>query len=193
MNRIKDIVTEYRNKDITGSVINLSPLNDSDLANVVRMRNHPKMMYYFNQAQKITLDSQIDWYMKYIQRDDDLYWVIKDKSGHVIGTNRLYAITQERCEQGSLMIDYTYAMGAPYAAEAILLSLNFAFDKLGVHIVVNENRHDNKNMNSITKRFGFKFIRENNIRGIIYNYYELYPENYKKNDIEELIQLWMSR
>lgn len=123
--QIKNIVEKYRHENIEGQIVDLSPVAEADLSDIIRLRNHPKMMYYLNQSQELTLTSQREWYDKYLQRNNDLYWTIKDKSGLVIGTNRLYDITSDRCEQGSLMVDNNYAMTAPYAAEAIMLSLDF--------------------------------------------------------------------
>ena len=91
------------------------------------------------------------------------------------------------------MIDTQYSMTAPFAIEGILLSLDFAFDVLGVKTIVNEDRTDNKNMNSLSRRFGFQFLRKSEIRGVIYNYYELHRENYKNNEIVEVLDLWLSR
>ena len=193
MEKIKKIISEYRNKNVAGKIVDLSPVTEKDLPEIVRLRNTPKMMYYFNQSYELTVESQLEWYKKYLQRDDDLYWTIKDKSGKIIGTNRLYDVTPDKCEQGSLMVDENYSMTAPYAAEAIMLSLDFAFDVLGVNAIINDNRHDNKNMNSITKKFGFTFLREIDIRGVTYYYYELYRENYKKTAVEEIIKLWLDR
>lgn len=193
MSKIEEIISEYRRKDLQGKIIDLSPMKDEDLVSIVCMRNDPKMMHYFNQSQKITLNEQKMWFSKYKKRTDDLYWSIKNKDGQVIGANRLYNITETRCDQGSLMIDTKYSMTAPFAVEGILLSLDFAFDVLGLKIIVNENRHDNKNMNSLSKRFGFQFLRKTDIRGVTYNYYELQPENYKRDEIREVLNLWLNR
>ena len=176
-----------------GKIVDLSPVAEKDLADIIRMRNDPKMMYYLNQPMEITLDSQKAWYEKYKERTDDLYWTIKDKDGLVVGTNRLYDITADKCDQGSLMVDTRYSRTAPYAAEAIMLSLDFAFDVLGVETIVNEDRYDNKNMNSLSRRFGFQFLRETDIRGVTYNYYELQRNTYKREEIEEILNIWLSR
>lgn len=193
MEKVADIVAVYRKKDIVGQIINLSPVNEDDLSGIVRMRNDHKMMYYFNQSMEITLEGQKEWYYKYLQRNDDLYWAIKDKNETLIGAIRLYDILPDRCEQGSCMIDSKYSRTAPFAVEAIMLSIDFAFDILGVKTIVNENRYDNKNMNSLSRRFGFKKVNEVNIRDIMYNYYELTKSTYKKDDIVEVLNLWMSR
>ena len=193
MKKVEEIVAEYRQKDLTGKIVDMSPVTEKDLADIIRMRNDPKMMYYLNQPMEITLDSQKAWYDKYKERTDDLYWTIKDKDGLVVGTNRLYDITSDKCVQGSLMVDTRYSRTAPYAAEAIMLSLDFAFETLSVQTIVNEDRHDNKNMNSLSRRFGFQLLRETDIRGIAYNYYELQREMYKRNEILEVLNLWLER
>ena len=193
MKKVEEIVAEYRQKDLTGKIVDMSPVTEKDLVDIIRMRNDPKMMYYLNQPMEITLDSQKAWFEKYRERMDDLYWTIKDKNGMVVGTNRLYDITADKCVQGSLMVDTRYSRTAPYAAEAIMLSLDFAFDVLGVETIVNEDRYDNKNMNSLSRRFGFQFLRETDIRGVNYNYYELQKGTYKRDEIEEILNLWLSR
>ena len=193
MKKVEEIVAEYRQKDLTGKIVDMSPVTEKDLVDIIRMRNDPKMMYYLNQPMEITLDSQKAWFEKYRERTDDLYWTIKDKNGMVVGTNRLYDITADKCVQGSLMVDTRYSRTAPYAAEAIMLSLDFAFETLSVQTIVNEDRHDNKNMNSLSRRFGFQLLRETDIRGIAYNYYELQREMYKRNEILEVLNLWLER
>ena len=193
MKKVEEIVAEYRQKDLTGKIVDMSPVVEKDLADIIRMRNDPKMMYYLNQPMEITLDSQKAWFEKYRERMDDLYWTIKGKDGLVVGTNRLYDITADKCVQGSLMVDTRYSRTAPYAAEAIMLSLDFAFGVLGVETIVNEDRYDNKNMNSLSRRFGFNFLRETHIRGVAYNYYELQKGTYKRDEIEEILNLWLSR
>ena len=193
MKKVEEIIAEYRHKDLTGKIVDMSPVTEKDLVDIIRMRNDPKMMYYLNQPMEITLDSQKAWFEKYRERMDDLYWTIKDKDGLVVGTNRLYDITADKCVQGSLMVDTRYSRTAPYAAEAIMLSIDFAFEVLGVKTIVNEDRHDNKNMNSLSRRFGFQFLRETDIRGVTYNYYELQRNTYKREEIEEILNLWLSR
>lgn len=91
------------------------------------------------------------------------------------------------------MVDTQYSMTAPFAIEGILLSLDFAFEVLGVKTIVNEDRYDNKNMNSLSKRFGFKFLRETDIRVVAYNYYELQQDTYKRDAVMEVLDLWLNR
>ncbi len=63
MDKIAKNVAEYRHKDLVGKIVDLSPVTEEDLPSIVRMRNDPKMMYYLNQPQEITLDSQKSWFL----------------------------------------------------------------------------------------------------------------------------------
>lgn len=46
MSKIEEIITRYREKDLPGKIVDLSPVKEKDLSSIVRMRNDPKMMYY---------------------------------------------------------------------------------------------------------------------------------------------------
>lgn len=58
MSKVEEIIARYREKDLPGKIVDLSPVKEEDLSSIVRMRNDPKMMYYLNQSQEITLESQ---------------------------------------------------------------------------------------------------------------------------------------
>lgn len=190
---MEHIALQWRNKKIEGRVIDLIPVAQRDLPEIVRMRNQPKSIYFFNQASRLTLEMQEQWFQAYLQRDNDLYWGIFTKNGEMAGTQRIYDIKGHICEQGSTVIDEEKAMSGPYAAEAILLSTRFAFDVLGCDTIINCNRNDNKNMNSISRKIGFTFIREKEIHGITYLYYELYKNNFNEQPLIKPIDFWMKR
>ncbi len=193
MKNQREVIKEYRNIKLEGRFIDLIPISESDLSEVIRIRNQPKSIYFFNQNYKLTLDMQKSWFEKYLFRDNDLYWGIHTKDGRLIGTQRLYDISDKICEQGSTVLDEAVAAGGPYAAEAILLSIRFAFDKLNVEKIINDNRFDNKNMNSISKKVGFTFLRERNVKGIKYLYYELSKENFNEVKLQKTINNWLNR
>lgn len=190
---MESIIREYRNKTIEGKCIDLVPLEESMLENVVRLRNQDKSVYFLNQGELLTLDMQKSWFQKYLERMDDIYWAVYDKEDNFVGTMRLYEITDDKCVQGSFIIDEKYAKGAPYALEAELLSIKFAFEVLKINKIINEDRADNANMNSLTKRLGFEFIKDTNVRGVDYKYYELYQDNFKSKKIEAVLDYWVQR
>ncbi len=196
-NDTQTLIAKSRKKTITGKLIDLVPFSSSDAANVAAMRNRDRNTYFFNQSIQLTEEDQLAWYEKYLTRDDDIYWCIYTKDHDFIGTVRLYNVDadSDSCEHGSFMVDEEKAEGAPYAIEALLLSIDFAFDTLQVHKMINQDRVDNKVMNNLSKRLGFKQQKTTIINGAEYNYYLLLMEDYKskRSAFAQIIDYWMER
>ena len=196
-NRIADIVRMYRERRIEGDFVDLVPFTLVDADNVVAMRNREKNRHFLNQTCIITTASQARWYKSYLERVDDIYWSIYNKQNQFIGTVRIYDINEEKdiCDQGSLIIDDDYAEGGLHAIEVEILTLDFVFDVLKIGNVINEDRADNKVMNSLTKKLGFKFVEDVKIGGVDYKYYLLNAEDYKeKREIfTQIIAYWKQR
>ena len=193
----KNIVIESKRKDriIRGKYIDLFPCTLEHSEEIVKLRNQEKSLYYLNQKQLSTLEGQNKWCDSYAQRDDDIYWCIYNKNGDMVGTVRLYNIEADgsQCEEGSFIIDEAYAMSGPYALEAKLLVFNFAFDVLQARKIINDNLAVNKNMNSISRRMGFILIKEYERDRIHFYLYELIKENYKRADLEKILDKWRDR
>ena len=192
-----EAVREYRQKDIHGVCADLVPFTMEYAAEFVRMRNEERNKYFFNQQQDLTVESQERWYEKYLQRNNDIFWAILDKKGKFIGTTRLYDIASDGSilEQGSFMIDERISGTAPYAIEANIMCLDFAFDVLKVNEIINRDRNDNKVMNNLSRKFGFKFVRNVEINGVPYNYSLCDRESYilVRGDIYALVKYWAER
>ncbi|GFI32659.1 hypothetical protein IMSAGC013_04063 [Lachnospiraceae bacterium] len=187
------IVKQYREKIIEGKCIDLIPVKEELLPTIVELRNQERSRYYFNQSVLLTLEMQKKWYEEYIKRYNDIYWCIRNKEHVIVGTVRLYNITENSCDHGSVMIDEKYSMGMPYALEAEILSLEFAFDVLKVRQVYNDDRHDNKMMNSISKKMGFVYQNVIDVGGIPYNHYILEKENLKTEKYKAALDKFMDR
>lgn len=196
-NRIIDIVKRYRTVRILGKFVDLVPFTLADSHNVIEIRNREKNLYYLNQAYLITSESQAKWYETYLNRFNDIYWCIYNKENKFIGTVRIYDIDDKNdiCDQGSLMIDDDVASSGPFAIEVEILTLDFIFEVLKIGNVVNEDRADNKVMNNLTKRFGFKHIKNTNINGVDYKYYILSKDDYKekRETFASIIEYWEQR
>lgn len=198
MNQILKVVLRYKNGiGLKGICIDLVPFQMKWVNDFVRIRNSEKNRYFFNQPYLITTESQRVWYEQYIQREDDIFWAVLKKSGEFIGTIRLYNIIPDKSilTQGSFMIDAEDAGEAPYALEAEVLSLDFAFQVLGIKGVINENRSDNKIMNNLSRKFGFQYIKDTDINGIPYKYYILNRQIYfeKRETVYSIIEYWGQR
>lgn len=188
---------ELKNRTIEGIFIDLIPISEEFLEDIVELRNQEKNRYFLNQQYFLTLESQLNWYNQYKERNNDIYWVIFNKNKDFIGTIRIYDIDFENnlCNQGSFMINEKFASDAPYAIETQVLSLDFVFNELKITRVINEDRADNKVMNNLTKKIGFEFQKNTIINGITYKYYILDKENYNKNRNKfiTLIEAWKNR
>lgn len=192
-----DAVREYRHKEINGVCVDLVPFDMQYADEFVRMRNDGRNKYFFNQQYDLTVESQKIWYEKYLSRPDDIFWAVLNKKRKFIGTIRLYDIAPDGSvlEHGSFMIDERVAREAPYAAEANMICLDFAFDVLKVKEIINRDRNDNKIMNNLSRKFGFKFIRDTEINGVPYRYYLCDRESYMsvREGIYSVIQYWSER
>lgn len=186
-------ILKYREKIIEGKCIDLVPVKEELLPRVIELRNQERSRYFLNQSVILTLEMQKKWYDEYLKRDNDIYWCIRNRENIIVGTVRLYNITENSCDHGSVMIDETYSMGMPYALEAEILSLEFAFYTLKVKQIFNDDRHDNKMMNSISRKMGFVFQNVIDIGGIPYNHYILEEKNLKTEKYKAALETFMDR
>lgn len=180
---------------IIGATIDLRPCTLEHSETIVKLRNQKKSRYHLNQKEASTIAGQDAWYQRYAQSDDDLYWCIYDKSGRMVGVIRIYDIMPDGgcCNQGSFIIDEACAMGGPYALETEILTLDFCFDALQIDRVLNDDRVENKKMNSISRRVGFRFLEEFERGDARYNLYELTRETYKRADLVKMLSQWGGR
>lgn len=192
-----DAVQEYRHKEIHGVCVDLVPFEMKYADDFIRMRNDERNKYFFNQQYDLTVESQQTWYEKYLGRPDDIFWAVLNKKRNFIGTIRLYDIAPDGSvlEHGSFMIDERVSREAPYAAEANMICMDFAFDVLKIKEIINRDRNDNRIMNNLSRKFGFKFIRDIEINGVPYKYYLCDHESYMsvREGIYSVIKYWSER
>lgn len=190
-------IQKYREECIGGRLLSLVPVSEEHFELIIRLRNKERNRYFFNQQSELTFQGQEQWFREYLLRDNDIYWVLSNQEDKLVGTMRLYDIDKAEglCSQGSFIVDENYADEAPYALEAELLSLDFAFHVLQLQGVVNEDRGDNKIMNNLSKKMGFEFVKHTYLNNIEYNYYILKRENYLKarGKIDSIVEYWVRR
>lgn len=193
MKAIDAQVNRFRNLVIEGKCIDLVPYEPRYAKPVVRLRNLPSVRYFLNQDHESTPASQHAWYSEYLDRHDDIFWVIKAKDGRFLGCNRLYDITPTALEKGSLIVAPEVAQTLPAALEADLLGLRCAFAGLGVETVITKTRHDNVKMQSINTRLGFQAVGMENVRGIPYSVSSLSKSAFGPEKFEIIINHWSKR
>ena len=184
--------SKARGHVIHGRCIDLHPCASEHEEAIVRLRNQAKSRYNLNQTEAFTIDGHRAWYEGYVLRDNDIYWCIHDKSGGMIGLIRLNNIEPAgaSCNQGSFIVDEAFAMSGPYALETEILTLDYAFFTLRIDRVYNDDRAENKNMNYISRRIGFRFVEAFERNGAMFNLYELTKDAYNRTELERLLSIW---
>lgn len=191
------LVKEYRNKTISGKIIDLTPFSPMDSERIVDIRNSENVRWGFNQTRVYDARGQIDWYERYIRTDNDIFWCIRKKDGTIVGMIRAYDIDHKigECKQGTFAMDEEYANEAPYAVEALVLTLDFIFDRLGMKKVIHEDRDGNRNMNNLSKKLGMVQTGTIDFKGAKYNCYALQKNEYyeRRNRFINLVDYWANR
>lgn len=183
-----------KNQVIEGYFVELIPYGIDFVEDVLRLRNTESAKYFLNQTEDLTVEKQLLWTKKYLEKNDDLYWMIRTKKEKtIIGTTALYDINAESCEKGRLIVDKEYRNTKPYVLDAELLILNLAFDVLKVKTVKTCTKVDNSNMQSINSKFGFTFEKNILIRNEAYNYYRLEESDFLDTKLKKTLLHWAKR
>lgn len=193
MNRIETIVEYYRRQAIQGACVDLVPYGPEHAEAVVRLRNLPDVRYFLNQTFESTPETQAMWYQGYMARTNDIFWILKDKSGQVVGCNRLYQISATQVEKGSLIVNPDFGRASPIALEADLRALQVAFDHLGVSVTITRTREDNVKMQSMNARFGFKQAGLDHLLGVPYPIFSLARVDFQPTAFESILEYWSNR
>ena len=191
-------IKSARKEEIIGKLIALRPLKADDSGKVYSMRNKPRNRNAFGLSEEMTLGEQENFFIRYSESNDDIYWCVYRKSDErFIGTIRLYKIDVDKhiCDEGSFMIDEDVTYEAPYGIEAKLLVFDTAFGSLGIKEMYNDCKADNKVMNSIDDHLGFNeghmvIFREKDFRRRMLTSDEYYKN---RDKLVTLIDYWGDR
>ena len=195
MSTVAADVERIRASPLHGHVVDLVPYVAMHHSEVISLRNRPRPMYFLHQPEPLTLPGQQRWFSGYLERRDDIQWVIAGKDGTVLGATALYSIAADRtrAEKGRLVIDETRSMEAPYVLEAELLLLDVAFTHLGIQRVETCVRHDNGGMQSINARLGFTPCGSHDVRGVVYLDFDLTPQRHQPAALQRIAAAWAAR
>lgn len=190
---VSEKVRHLRSLAIIGDCIDMIPYTSEYDSEVVRLRSIHEARYYMNLSKAPCENDQITWREGYESRSDDVMWIIRNKSGVVCGTNRIYDISKDFCEKGSLIVDPVHARTAPITLESELIVIKTAFDEFDVRGVITHVRPDNLKMNSINDRFGFVRDGEVDIRGENYHRYILSRKSWNPEPFQAILSQWAKR
>jgi RimJ/RimL family protein N-acetyltransferase len=180
-------------RPLIGKTVDLLPFSPEHAEATAKLRNAPNARAFFDQAEFSTKESQEAYFKLYAQRDDDLYWVIAEKTGEIVGATALYGLTPQTGEKGRLILDEAASKRGPFALEAELLLISFALDELKLPEITTVVRPDNSKMNSLNNRLGFRPVGPYELRGRMYVQFRLDPKDYAPENFAPLIDYWASR
>lgn len=188
-------VAALRDAPVCGAVVDLVPYAAVHHDTVIALRNTERASYFLHQPAPLTAEGQSRWFGAYLERTDDLQWVIARKDGTVVGATALYGMTsdRQRGEKGRLVADERCAREGPYVLEAELLLLDVAFHTIGLDAVVTCVRHDNAVMQSINARLGFVRTGAHDIRGVPYHDFTLTAAQYRPERLRATVDAWTAR
>lgn len=187
------VVAHLRSQVYFGGCIDLVPYTSNYAADIVRLRNLPEVRYFLNQKEESTLESQLAWSKGYGLRSNDVFWVVRSKSGDIIGCNRLYNISNNQLEKGSLIVDPNYARTQPIALETDLFLMKIAFSRFYIDKIVTTVRSENLKTRSMNQRFGFTEVGPEKIRGVTYIQCQLLREVFEPAPFETILNYWSKR
>ncbi|QQR69545.1 MAG: GNAT family N-acetyltransferase [Alphaproteobacteria bacterium] len=138
-----------------GLTTRLVPYGMEHRARVIEMRNVPRSLAMLSRTSPHTLEEQTVWTQGYLERDNDMTFVIVDLRGQVVGCTALYDIESAgmTAMKGRLVVDET-AVG-PFALEAEILLIRLAFEQLGLKNMRTQSRPENHKMLAINEKLGF--------------------------------------
>lgn len=147
--------------DIEGEGIKLLALTEQYIESVRKWRNQDHIRKWFICGEIISAESQLQWYKKYLDKPDDLMFVIESSipgTGLMtVGTVALYNIdlSGKTAEFGRLMIGETAAAGRGIALKATSLICKYGFNNLGLESIYLSLFLDNERAANIYRRIGF--------------------------------------
>lgn len=148
---------------IRGKTVLLRSVNEEDAEVTFRMRSDPEKSRYIHAA-KGTVENQREFIRKQMATLGDYLFIIEDLDGNPLGMKGLYHLDNEKKEiESGRFIGYGSQI---QNMEALLLSLDFAFETLHVNRINMAALETNTVMLGIQKKLGVEFTYRDKPEGI---------------------------
>lgn len=116
---------------IQGEGFILRPLTLDDLELLRYWRNSNKIQKWFLDKRYIDSKQQIEWYKKYLENENDIFFIIEDTIlNRAVGAISLYNIDKKEAEFGRFMIGDPEAKGKGIGKKAMEAICKFGFQQL---------------------------------------------------------------
>jgi UDP-4-amino-4,6-dideoxy-N-acetyl-beta-L-altrosamine N-acetyltransferase len=157
------------NNLIRGNKVVLRDIRDSDIEAMAAWRNDPEINKYFFEYQPVSVEQQQQWVDSLRKRNDERLFIIApvEQPNQPVGTVGLVRMDfrNRKAEWGRFLLDPS-SRGKGFAAEALYLSLRYAFHHLNMQRLYLEVYEWNEPARSLYESFGFKL--EGTFRNHIY-------------------------
>lgn len=151
---------------IKGKTVQLRSVEERDADVTFKMRSDPEKAKYLHPI-KGTVEDQRQFIRTQREKPGDYLFVIEDLQGNPIGMKGVYNHNEEKKEiETGRFIGYGTQV---QNIEALMLSIDFAFDIMMADRVVMSALENNKVMLGIQKRFGVKFTYRDRYDGLEYD------------------------
>ncbi len=161
------------------SLIGLRYVEKKDAEFILKLRQNELLNKYISKTD-IEINQQIRWIEEYKEREaykKEFYFIIENKeTNENYGTVRIYNILNEKATFGSFILDKNRPDNSVY--KVIDLALDFAFKDLRVNEIYLDVIKENKKAIYVYKKYGFKYIGEDNIA----EFYKIYRKDFTKGD-----------
>ncbi len=179
---------------IEGKTVRLRSVEERDAEVTFRMRSDPEKSRFFHAADG-TVENQLRYIKSQREKPGDYLFLIEDNTGKAIGMKGLYEYNPD---EGTIESGRFVGFGSQVQnMEALLLSFDFAFDKLHVKQINMAALENNTVMRGIQDKLGVEITYRERLEGFEYDNIhsvlkkEVYDE--KKPKVEALINRFANR
>lgn len=140
---------------LKGTFVSLRAVIPADAEFILDLRQREEVCKFMHKVD-ISVEEQIEWIKTHQKIDGDYYFLICNKDNEPIGTISLYDKQGDHCEIGRAA-----SIGNSIEnIDAIILTYDFAFEKLGYKFLVGSISPENLQVKELNRNFGFKFKEE---------------------------------
>ena len=123
-------------------------LAEADLPMTLRWRNQERVRSRFFHSRKLTMESHLQWYRAYLERDDDFVFIVEAPPplGRPIGQVSIYTVDWDagRAELGRLMVGEEEALGRGFGRMMVEGLSRHALGSLGLRELYARVKADNE-------------------------------------------------
>ena len=165
---------------LIGQFVNLKEADIEDAEFILQLRCDEKKSKYLHKTEN-DIEKQINYLKRYKEKKDEWYFIVLNKAGKKLGTNRIYDLKQDSFTTGSwIMMDGCLS---EEIFESDYLVRMYGFEILGFDKTHLDVMKENKKVIAYHKMLGAKVYDEDEE--------SVYLEIFKKDYIEKA-KLWLS-